>query len=388
MQLGIRHLPDLFAMLLSLMAQWKLAVWLLASGPLRSRRLLRAAIAAASALVSLWIAFGFFFSVPRFYHWLPDLPWIDWIRGAGILYSIAIVGAFMALLLVRGLGRHSLAFDPSRRRLLRTSGVAAVAVPALTVGYGSFLVRRNIILKEVDIQVPGLPRDLHGLRLAQLTDIHLSPFFSPADLRYSVALANDTRPHLALVTGDLITASRDPLDDCLEILRGLRADSGIWGCLGNHEIYASCEDYTASRGDALGIRFLRREAVTLPFGNARLNLAGVDYQRMGGPYLEGAARFVKPGALNVLLSHNPDVFPVAARLGFDVTLAGHTHGGQVTVEILHQHLNVARIFTPFVWGKYQVENARLYVSPGLGTVGAPVRLGAPPEVSLIRLCAT
>ena len=388
MQLGFRHLPDLAAMLLSLFAQWKLVLWLMETRRFHSRLLLRATLSTLYGLVSLWIVFGFLFSVPLFYHLLPRNPWIDWMRGAGILYSIAVVGAFLALLPVRGLSRHPLAFDPSRRWLLRTGGAAAVAAPVLMVGYGSFLVRRNIILKEVDIEVPGLPEELHGLRLAQLTDIHLSPFFSPSDLRYSVALANDTRPHIALVTGDLITARRDPLDLCLDILRNLRSDSGISGCLGNHEIFAGCEDYTARRGAALGIRFLRREAVTLPFGDARLNLAGVDYQRMGGPYLQGAARLIKPGALNLLLSHNPDVFPEAARLGFDVTLAGHTHGGQVTVEILHQHLNVARIFTPYVWGKYQAENARLYVSPGLGTVGAPVRLGAPPEVSLIRLCAT
>ena len=388
MQFGPRYLPDLIAMLLALAAQWKLVLWLMEWPRIRSARWGRPALAVLSALVSSWIVFGFFFGIPRFYHWLPYKFWIDWIRGASILYSIAIVGAFLGLLLVRGARRRQVTFDPSRRWLLQTTGAAAVAAPVLTVGYGSFLVRRNITLKEIDLHVPGLPRDLDGLRMAQLTDIHLSPFFSASDLEYSVALANDTRADLALVTGDLITARRDPLDQCLDILKKLRADAGVWGCLGNHEIFAHCEDYAARRGAELGIRFLRRQAAVLSFGSARLNLAGVDYQRMGGPYLKGAGRLLEPGAVNVLLSHNPDVFPVAARLGFDVTISGHTHGGQVTVEILHQHLNVARIFTPYVWGKYQIERATLYVSPGLGTVGAPVRLGAPPEVSLIRLCAT
>jgi hypothetical protein len=96
---------------------------------------------------------------------------------------------------------------------------------------------------------------------------------------------------------------------------------------------------------------------------------------------------IVPGAVNIMLSHNPDVFPVAASQGYALTIAGHTHGGQVDVEILHQHLNVARYFTPFVQGLYRRGNSSVYVSNGLGTIGVPVRLGAPPEVSVLRLCA-
>ncbi|MEO7654029.1 MAG: metallophosphoesterase, partial [Bryobacteraceae bacterium] len=81
----------------------------------------------------------------------------------------------------------------------------------------------------------------------------------------------------------------------------------------------------------------------------------------------------------------PDVFGVAARQGFDLTIAGHTHGGQVTVEILHQTLNVARFITPYVYGQYRLGSAALYVSRGIGTIGLPVRIGAPPEISLLRL---
>jgi predicted MPP superfamily phosphohydrolase len=88
---------------------------------------------------------------------------------------------------------------------------------------------------------------------------------------------------------------------------------------------------------------------------------------------------------NLLLSHNPDVFPTAAEQGWDVMLAGHTHGGQVDVEILGEHIDPARFFTPFIYGRYEREGAQLLVSRGLGTVGAPIRAGAPPEVNLIQL---
>jgi len=92
-----------------------------------------------------------------------------------------------------------------------------------------------------------------------------------------------------------------------------------------------------------------------------------------------------PGAYNVLLSHNPDVFPVAAQKGYDLTVSGHTHGGQITVEIFDQFLNPARFYTPFVYGLYRHGGASAYVTRGIGTIGIPARVGAPPEIALLRL---
>jgi hypothetical protein len=161
----------------------------------------------------------------------------------------------------------------------------------------------------------------------------------------------------------------------------------VLGCLGNHEVYAGCEKYVAAQGRRIGIEFLRRQAKVLEFGGAKINFAGVDYQKMHSRYLVGAEQMIVPGMLNVLLSHNPDVFPVAAAQGYDLTIAGHTHGGQVDVEILHEHVNVARSYTKYVQGLYQEGKSSVYVSNGIGTIGVPVRLGAPPEVSLLRLCA-
>jgi predicted MPP superfamily phosphohydrolase len=190
------------------------------------------------------------------------------------------------------------------------------------------------------------------------------------------------------VTGDLITRRGDPLDTCLRQLARVRADAGVLGCLGNHEVYAEAEDYVTAQGRRIGIEFLRKQSKLLRFGSAALNFAGVDYQKSRLPYLVGAERLIVPGAINIMLSHNPDVFPVAAAQGYDLTIAGHTHGGQVDVEILHQHVNVARYFTPYVRGLYRRENSSVYVSTGLGTIGVPVRIGAPPEISVLRLCAT
>jgi hypothetical protein len=140
-------------------------------------------------------------------------------------------------------------------------------------------------------------------------------------------------------------------------------------------------------GAKQGLRFLRGEAAALRFGSATLNLAGHDYQHLDDIHLPGAGALMQEDALNILLQHNPAAFPRSAELGYDLMLAGHTHGGQINADVFGENLNVARMFTPYVRGEYRRNGKLLYVSSGLGTVAIPVRLGAPPEVTVIRLCA-
>jgi predicted MPP superfamily phosphohydrolase len=187
------------------------------------------------------------------------------------------------------------------------------------------------------------------------------------------------------MTGDLISKPGDPLHATIDAVAELKADSGVWGCMGNHEQYARCRGEAQVYGRQKGVEFLRQDARMLRFGDARLNLVGVDYQRQGRPYLTGVEQAIQPGVVNLLLSHNPDVFPKAADLGFDLVLSGHTHGGQITLEIVEQTVNPGRFLTPFVSGVYQIGGSSIYVSRGVGTVTLPMRLGAEPEVAIIRL---
>ncbi|HEY3459028.1 MAG TPA: metallophosphoesterase [Bryobacteraceae bacterium] len=278
-------------------------------------------------------------------------------------------------------------FRPERRAWLTASAAAVCAAPAAVLCTG-ILTRKNFDIREVDLKFKSLPTDLRGLRLVQISDIHMGDFFSAHDLERAVAAANELRPDLAFVTGDLITTKWDPLDACLRELGKLHAFSGVWGCLGNHEMRARVENYTTTKALEFDVRFLRRQAASLIFGESRLNLVGVDHQRHVRPYLEHVEDLVAPGAFNLLLSHNPDVFPVAARKGFDLTLAGHTHGGQINLAIAGANLNIADLATPYTKGFYELPGSSLYVNSGLGTIGVPVRLGAPPEITLIRLCDT
>jgi hypothetical protein len=276
-------------------------------------------------------------------------------------------------------------FQPERRAWLTASAAVLCAAPAVVLSTG-ILTRKNFDIREVNLKFPNLAKDLRGLRLLQISDIHIGDFFSANDLARAVSAANELRADIALVTGDLITTKWDPLDACLRELAKLRASSGVWGCLGNHEMHARVENYTTAKALDFDMRFLRRQAAPLIFGQSRINLVGVDHQRRQRPYLEHVEELVEPGVFNLLLSHNPDVFPIAARKGFDLTLAGHTHGGQINLEIAGSNLNIADVVTPYTKGFYKLADASLYVNSGLGTIGVPVRIGAPPEITLIRLC--
>jgi uncharacterized protein len=318
---------------------------------------------------------------------LPRLPVLAAQTLVNLWGLVSIAGVGMYLLSQLAVKQLPLSFQQERRATLRVIAGAAAAAPIVVVGFGTFVERTNFEISEREIAIRNLPPQLEGLRLLQLSDIHLGAFLSARTLEKVIDQSNELKPHLALVTGDLISVPKDPLDDCLRQLARLKADRGTYGCLGNHETYAGAEEYTTRRGKQLGIDFLRSEARLLNIDGAALNLAGVDYQpfERRPNYLRQDGKLVVPGAVNVLMSHNPDVFPAAVAQGYDLMVAGHTHGGQVTFEILSPALNPARILTPFVRGLYRDGDASCYVTRGIGTLGVPTRLGARPEITLLRL---
>ena len=319
----------------------------------------------------------------HFLRWVPA-----WVRG--VAYAIgttwgvtSAASLILNYLVTRVANAVSPAESPARRAALRT----AIAAPFAAVAFGGIVERTNFHVREIDLPVPNLHPDLENFRIVQISDLHVSPFLSVRQAGRVVDMANELRAHLAVVTGDLISEVGDPLDETIRELARLRADTGVLGCMGNHELYARAQQHTKREAAKYGIEFLRHEARQLRWGNGLLNVAGVDYQNSQNKpiYLRGAEQLIVPGVPNLLLSHNPDVFPVAVAKGYDAMLAGHTHGGQVTVEIFSQTANFARFVTRYVRGLYRIDGRSCYVTPGIGTIGMPVRLGARPEISLLRL---
>jgi uncharacterized protein len=310
-------------------------------------------------------------------------------------------------------GGDELPVDPGRRYFFKTATAAAGAAPFLGAMYGFAAERLNYQVHRVEIPISNLPSALDGMKIAQLSDIHMSGYMPRSQVRRAIDMANDLGADLAVVTGDFITGSDDPLDECIEEIRRLSAPLGIYGCNGNHEIYAQAEDRAQELFAQFGMRLLRHENTLISFRGAKFNLIGVDYQRERAPggrrisALSGVEPLIRNDAPNILLSHNPNSFNRAAELGVELSLAGHTHGGQIQVEILDHRLSPARFITDYVAGLYmrprftpaktvasqkflhaatlQGPHAAIYVNRGLGTVGAPVRLGVPPEISLLTL---
>jgi predicted MPP superfamily phosphohydrolase len=313
---------------------------------------------------------------------------LTWMLAGIFLWLLVLLSLRLWVSLHRTLSARAERINPGRRAFLRVAAPTVALAPAVLAASGATRAQLRPALKETLIRVKGLHPDLNGLRIAQLTDIHYGPFFGRASLERAVAMANETKPHITLVTGDLITRYGDDLEGCLQALRGIRAEAGIWACHGNHEVYARAVELATELGERQGIHYLRGAKNTLRFGGGYLNLAGIDYPLLPTEALNGAEDLLETGATNVLLSHTPAVFDQAAELGFDLTLSGHTHGGQLNLALGDENITLARVYSPYIKGLYEKDGKRLYVSSGLGTVGVPVRLGADPEVTLIRLCAT
>ena len=297
--------------------------------------------------------------------------------------------------------------NASRRSFFRNAASMVGALPFVAATYGYTRERLRFEIVRVEVPVSNLPAALNGFRIVQLSDIHIGDFMPREEVRRAVDMANGLAAHLAVVTGDFISSEGDPLAECVAELSRLEAPLGIWGCNGNHEIYADAEDEAEALFRQHRMTLLRQSATQLSWNGERLNLMGVDYQRdvqlMGRvlPTLDGVESLVRPDMVNILLSHNPNTFYRAADLGIELSLAGHTHGGQINVEILDHSLCPARFMTSFIAGLYQLRMPQspersdvsgrpsfLYVNRGIGTLAVPARIGANPEITLLTLrCA-
>ncbi len=283
----------------------------------------------------------------------------------------------------------------TRRRFLERTALAASAVPFAACAYGLAIGRVEIETTRKRLCLARLPKAFNGFRIAQLSDFHIGPFMTAAEIRRFVGMANDLKPELVLLTGDYVTWDPSTQEAVVEALANFKAPYGVLGCLGNHELWTGTEDSITRLFSRRGIRILRHERALIRAQGDALHIIGVDFQtlrRLGShgeglvrTYLGGVEPLVIPATANILLSHNPNTFDRAAELGIDLSLAGHTHGGQVTLEFVSPDISPARLVTPYVRGWFEKRGAQLYVNRGIGTIGVPIRLGSPPEITVFEL---
>jgi len=282
--------------------------------------------------------------------------------------------------------------DPARRRFLQHS--LAGSLGALTVGAGLGVKEAYSEVEVVRLEVgaEGLPAGLDGLRIVHLTDLHAGPLLPSGRLRYWRALAERERPDLLVFTGDFVDSQPEELAPLLEAFRDFPAPLGRYAVLGNHDYFQDPRPLWEGL-ERIGVACLENRNVQVRRGDGVLAVMGLQdpmardgrFQgvRFGpGPDPDAASAGLPPEAWRLCLTHRPTDWRWARRAGAHLTLAGHTHGGQIN---LIPGVSSARMLGPWTSGLYRDGGQALYVSRGLGVVGLPLRLAAAPELTVLTL---
>ena len=342
-------------------------------------------------------------SVPR----LTGVPEPGWLAWPGYVWFGLVVYLFMTLLASEPIRlalagwvkrqpkapetTESVAEDPpatsavNRRVFLaRASAMAAGAASVGLVGFGAASALGPPHLLEVPVRLRKLDSAFNGFRIAVVSDIHLGPLSGRAHTERIVRMINESEPDLVAVVGDLVDGTVAELGPAAEPLRDLVSREGTFFVTGNHEYYVEDPFSWLRELERLGMQPLRNENTTLRRGAATLQLAGVNdiagESRSDPPDFDRALSGLDTARPTVLLAHQPLHVTQSSARGVDLHVSGHTHGGQMWP--FHY---AVRAVQPSLAGLSAVKDTQLYVTRGAGFWGPPVRVGAPPEMTVLSL---
>jgi predicted MPP superfamily phosphohydrolase len=281
------------------------------------------------------------------------------------------------------------AFDLSRRRFLRMALLAVASMPFAIPAYGAIAARSRKVVERVTVPITGLPPQLDGLTIVQMSDIHSGMFMMESQMREYVKVANGLGPDLVALTGDFVATKSSQVEPFIKAISALKAKYGVYGILGNHDLFSNSGELIESGFARHGFKLLRGANELIDVEGAKLNVIGVDYIGFNSRIrsVADALRGISTDGTTILLLHSPQLFPQAAEVGIHLTLSGHTHGGQIALNFGGLFLTPARLSTMFIAGLFKIGNSHLYVNRGLGTTGPPIRIGAPPEITHLTLKA-
>jgi predicted MPP superfamily phosphohydrolase len=276
----------------------------------------------------------------------------------------------------------------TRRNFLAAGfgGIASLSVPPAALSLANEI--GDLRLVAHDITSPAWPVDLKPLRIGVLSDLHHGSYGAGDELlENAVKTLNSQKPDLVVLLGDYISGGlfshKEPIEKTVRILRGLEAPKGVMTILGNHDWWFD--------GEAVRRAFIKQDipvlensSLVIEHDGARIRIAGVADLITRRPNVEEATSQVRKGEPIVLLTHHPDVFPnVPANIA--LTLAGHTHGGQVDIPIAGRAVVPSRYGNRYAYGHIVEDDRHLVVSGGIGTSIVPFRFNTPPEGNLITL---
>ncbi len=275
-------------------------------------------------------------------------------------------------------------------RWLANVGMGAIAV---SFAYGYTIGQLRLRLRHTRLRLRNCPPSWNGLRIVQLSDIHIGQNLDLQQLERFVDRVNQLHPDIICITGDIADSPAADLDNFLPVLAQLQARHGVFAVLGNHDHYAGADHVEAALRRLTPFTVLRDEQTALTIKGQRLHIIGLDDHgrdwargKSVVPYLTAALGRTSAAEPVLLLSHRPDVFPQAADLGVALVLAGHTHGGQIGVPWFDGRIrNLAEFITDFDRGLYERSGSYLYVNCGLGVTGQRIRLNTPREIVLVEV---
>ncbi|AQA04868.1 metallophosphatase [Mycobacterium sp. MS1601] len=268
--------------------------------------------------------------------------------------------------------------------LARASAVAAGAASVGLVGVGAATALGPPQVLQVPVRLRRLDPAFSGFRIAVVSDIHLGPLLGRKHTERIVRMINETEPDLVAIVGDLVDGTVEELGHAAEPLQDLVSREGSFFVTGNHEYFVEDTVPWLLELERFGVAPLRNENTLIRRGGAAFNLAGVNdlagEQRGDPPDYERALAGVDPDAATVLLAHQPVMVEEAATRGVDLQLSGHTHGGQTW-----PFQYIVGSVQPSLAGLSTHQDTQLYVSRGAGFWGPPVRVGVPPDISILSL---
>ncbi|MBS1969846.1 MAG: metallophosphoesterase [Bdellovibrionales bacterium] len=347
-------------------------------------------LANAAVLLFLALVFGAVLALPL-YFWAQDRndhkPWHDtFFRLTHI--CIGYVNFLMVFIILRDLAAFVLNYVPvgfSTDSLYDANAMGVMlAIPFLCILLGTLVVRAGPRLLKVDLKFKDLPKELEGLRILHITDLHISRSLPTRFVEKLVALSKKNPADLVVFTGDILDDIPARYAADIALLKDIPSKHGSFYVPGNHEYYwQGTQTIGAFRN--IGFNVLLNEARSLQFGNAELQICGIPDPaahgfQLEGPDFEKLARALHPSAFKILLSHQPTLADQAAPLGIQLQLSGHTHGGQFFPWNL-----LIGFFQKYGKGLYHIQNLQLYVNQGTGYWGPSLRLGTYCELAEIRL---
>ena len=243
----------------------------------------------------------------------------------------------------------------------------------------------DVEITRTDVPIPDLPEPFHGYRILHLSDLHAGHFLPIEALRARLQAARSLHPDLIVFTGDLADRKVRRAKEAAGLLADIASADGLVAVLGNHDNWIGEEQVRTALTDR-GLTVLVNQHTAVPRDAARLYLAGVgDASYTGRDDVAAALAGIPEAALVILLSHSPDIIRKLPARGPALVLCGHTHGGQIVLPLIGPLYVPSRVGRRFAAGLHRINAGWLYVNRGLGEVFPPVRIGCPPEISLLTL---